>query len=106
MVTKENVYEKEHPVSNSGVDYLIYLGQWEATLWASVIQVGVIDTDSPFTPFFGTTTTFSNQSGYSTSLINQTASNFSTSAWMIFCLSGRKRRTFWRTGREEGITLS
>ena len=56
--------------------------------------------------FFGTTTTLANQSGYLTSLINPAASNLSISVWMIFCLSGWKRRTFWWMGREEGMTLS
>ena len=52
MVPGESVYEREHPVSGSGVNYLIYSGQWEVILWASVIQVSVIDIDSPFSSLF------------------------------------------------------
>lgn len=59
-----------------------------------------------FPPFFGTTTIFANQLGYSTSLMNPTASSLSTLAWMIFCLSGWKHLTLYQIGREEGIILS
>ena len=58
-----------------GIYYLIYSGQGKTILWADVIQVSVINTNLPFSSIFGTTTTFANQSGYSTSLINPAASN-------------------------------
>ena len=35
----------------SGVYYLIYLGQHKTIIWANVIQIGVIDTDFPFSIF-------------------------------------------------------
>ena len=38
--------------------------------------------------------------------MNPTASNFSTSTWMNFCLSEWKHWTFWQIGREDGTTLS
>ena len=62
-------------MSGGGIYYLIHPGQGKTILWADVIQVSVIDTNLPFSSIFGTTTTFANQSGYSTSLINSTASN-------------------------------
>ena len=34
-------------MSDSGIDYLIYSRQIKAILWACVIQVGVINVDSP-----------------------------------------------------------
>ena len=52
MITGENIYEKKHPMSSNGINYLIYLGQRETIFWIDVIQVGIIDTDSLFTPFF------------------------------------------------------
>ena len=80
MVTGEHIYEREHLVTGSGIHYLVYPRQWEAILWANIIQVGVIDIDSPFTPFFfGTTTTFVSHFEYSTSLINLDINNFSIS---------------------------
>lgn len=41
-----------HPMPISGVYYLIYLGQGEATFWANVIQVSVVNTDSPLSFIF------------------------------------------------------
>ena len=34
-------------MTDGGVDYLIYLGQEKAIIWAYVIQIGVINIDSP-----------------------------------------------------------
>ena len=52
MITRENIYKRKHHVSSSGIDYLIYTGQRETIFWADVIQVGIINIDSPFTHFF------------------------------------------------------
>ena len=52
MVIREHIYEREHPVTGSGIHYLVYPRQWEAILWTSIIPVGVINTDSPFTSLF------------------------------------------------------
>ena len=52
MVTGECIYEREHFVIGSGIDYLVYSWQGEAIIWANIIQVGVIDIDSPFTSLF------------------------------------------------------
>ena len=37
MVSRKNVYEREHPVPGSGVYYLIYSVQRKAIFWADVI---------------------------------------------------------------------
>ena len=39
-------------------------------------------------------------------MINLTANSLSISVWMIFCLFGWKRQTFFQTSREIGKTLS
>ena len=52
MVTGEHIYEREHLVTGSGIHYLVYPRQWEAILWANIIQVGVINIDSQFPTLF------------------------------------------------------
>ena len=52
MVIGESVYEREHLVPDSRVLYLIYPGKWEAVFWTSVVQVGVINIDSPSSSIF------------------------------------------------------
>lgn len=52
MVSGECVYEREHPMSDSGVDYLIYSRQCEVILWENVVLVGVINKDSPLSSIF------------------------------------------------------
>ena len=51
VVLGECVYKGEHPMSGSEVNYLINLGQRKTILRASVVQIGVINTDSPFFTF-------------------------------------------------------
>ena len=51
MVSIEGVYEEEHSVPSSGINYLIYPGEKKTIIWTSIIQVGVIDTNSLFPTF-------------------------------------------------------
>lgn len=51
VVLEECIYEGEHSMSGSGVNYLIYSGQRKTINQASVVQIGVIDIDSPFSTF-------------------------------------------------------
>ena len=46
MVFEESIYKGEHLMPDGGVDYLIYPGQGKNILWASIVQVGVINTNS------------------------------------------------------------
>lgn len=51
VVSGECIYEGEHSVSSSGIHYLIYLGQRKTILQVSIIQIGVVNTNSPFSIF-------------------------------------------------------
>ena len=51
VVFEECVYEGEHSMFDSGVYYFINSGQRKTILWSSVIQIGVINIDSPLSSF-------------------------------------------------------
>ena len=63
VVFGEGVQEREHPLPGSGIHNLIYSWQGKTVFWARIVEIGVIYTNSPFSFFLGTTTTFANQSG-------------------------------------------
>ena len=63
MISGEGIQEREHPLSGSGIHNLIYLRQGKTVFWTRIVEIGVIYTNSPFSFFLGTTTTFANQSG-------------------------------------------
>ena len=52
MVSGKRIYERKHPMSGSGVDNIIYLRQMEAILWASIVQIGIVNTNLPLSLFF------------------------------------------------------
>ena len=52
VVPEECIYEREHLMPSSGINYLIYSGQWKTILRASVVQVDVINIDSPLFSIF------------------------------------------------------
>ena len=67
-------------MSDGGVHYSVYPWEGKVVFKANIIEVSVVDADSPFPIFLEATTTFANQSRYSTSLINSADSNVSTSS--------------------------
>ena len=81
--------------------------QREAVFWACFVDVGEVDTESPFTIcFFLTSTTLANHSRYSTSLIAHALRSFPTSSLMAFCLSGAKLLRFFLTGLKDGLVFN
>ena len=53
MVLGKSIQKKQHPVSGGGVHYLVYPWEGKVVFKASIIEVSVVDVDSPFPPFFG-----------------------------------------------------
>ena len=51
VVSEKGIQKREHPMPNSGVNYLIYSRQRKAILWACVIQVCLINVDSSHSIF-------------------------------------------------------
>ena len=62
VVSKENIKKRQHSMLGCGIDYLIYLGQWETIFRADFIRIHVVYAHLPFLYFLGTITTFANQS--------------------------------------------
>ena len=52
MVYEKYIYERKHLMSGSGVDNLIYPRQREVIIWANLVQIGVINTDSSLFSIF------------------------------------------------------
>ena len=60
VVSKRSIKKRQHSMPGCGIDYLIYLEQWEAIFQADFIHIHVVCAHLPFFPFLGTTTTFVN----------------------------------------------
>ena len=107
VVFEECVYEGEHSMFDSGVYYFIYSGQRKTILWSSVIQIGVINIDSPLSSFL-----WINHHVRQPIRIFNFPDKLGCQQLVHLRLNdplpnlGWKCRTFWRTGREEGMTLS
>ena len=92
---------------DSGVYYFIYSGQRKTILWSSVIQIGVINIDSPLSSFL-----WINHHVRQPIRIFNFLDKLGCQQLVHLRLNdplpnlGWKCRTFWRTGREEGMTLS
>ena len=48
IITRESVHEAEELVASSGVHYEVDLGQGKAIFWASPVNIGKVNAESPF----------------------------------------------------------
>ena len=48
IITRESVYEVEELMANSGVHYEVDPGQGKAIFWASLINIGKVNAQLPF----------------------------------------------------------
>ena len=49
VIPREGIHEAEHLMTGRGVNKQIYAGERIAVFGASSVEVGVVDTESPFT---------------------------------------------------------